>query len=130
MSYRDFINLAAFPIDDEGPTLQARIDEARAALAKDGCAVLKEFLSPAGIEALTREAEHVAPNAHRSFNRTNAYFTKDDPTLPPDHPKRQFFDRSNAFVPADNFPKDGPLRQVQDAPGFDAFIQQCLEELF
>ena len=45
-----------------------------------------------------------------------------------EHPKRQFFDRSNAFVPADNFPKNGPLRQIYDAPGFDKFIQDCLQE--
>ncbi|MCO4778022.1 MAG: hypothetical protein KC450_10690, partial [Lentibacter algarum] len=64
----------------------------------------------------------------RSFNRTNAYFTKDDPDLPADHPKRQFFDRSNAFIPADNFSPDGALRQIHDFEGFDAFIQACLQE--
>ena len=128
MDYRDLVNLDAFPIDSRGPLLEQRISEARAALAIDGCAVLRGFLTPEGVEALRGEADNVAQFAHRSFNRTNAYFTQDDPSLPSGHPKRRFFDRSNAFVPADNFAPDGPLRRVYDAPGFDDFIETCLQE--
>ena len=123
-----WINLDRYPINKAGPALDAAIEAAREALAQDGCAVLSEFLTPEGVAALAEEADAVAPKAHRTFNRTNAYFTKDDPTLPEDHPKRRFFDRSNAFVPADNFAAHGPLRNVQNAPGFDAFIQACLQE--
>lgn len=125
---QDYINLDRYPLHQPGPELDARIAETRAALAEDGCAVLRGFLTPAGIAALTREAEATSAAAHRSYNRTNAYFTKDDPSLPDDHPKRQFFDRSNAFVPADNFAPDGPLRQIQNTAGFDAFIRDCLQE--
>lgn len=128
MSFTDLINLTDYPIHSGGDVLATRIAEARDALAQDGCAVLRNFLTPEGIAALVREADATAHTAHRSFNRTNPYFTADDPDLPPDHPKRQFFDRSNAFVPADNFPTDGPLRQIHDAPGFDDFIRACLQE--
>ncbi len=65
---------------------------------------------------------------YKSYNRTNPYFSKDDPSLANDHPIRQFFDRSNAFISADNFQLDGPLRQVHDFKGFDEFIQACLQE--
>ena len=40
-------------------------------LARDGCAVLKKFLTESGIKALVEEAEAVSQNAHKSFNRTN-----------------------------------------------------------
>ena len=40
--------------------------------------------------------------------------------------RRQFFERSNAFVPADNFSKTGPLRAIQDFQGFDRFVQVTL----
>jgi hypothetical protein len=106
----------------------ALLETVRADLERDGCAVLKGFLTADGVAALTAEAESVSEQGHRSFNRTNAYFTKDDPDLPADHPKRQFFDRSNAFIPADNFSPDGALRQIHDFEGFDAFIQACLQE--
>ena len=128
MTYRatDLIDLERYPINGDG---RAEIlDKVRADLRRDSCAVLKGFLTTKGVKALVAEADSVSSKGHRSFNRTNAYFTADDPTLPADDPRRQFFDRSNAFVPADNFTKDGPLRVIHDAPGFDEFIRDCLEE--
>jgi hypothetical protein len=120
------IDLDRYPVDQDTETLERAVAQAREQLARDGCAVLKGFLSPAGISALTGEADQAASGAYRSFSRTNAYFTRDNPDLAPRHPARQFFERSNAFIPADNFPASGPLRQVFDHPGFDAFIRRCL----
>ncbi|KNG92462.1 HalD/BesD family halogenase [Pseudaestuariivita atlantica] len=122
------IDLATYPVDRPGVALDAVIDRVRADLAHDGCAVLRGFLTAEGVTALAAEAEGVRDRAHASFSRTNAYFTKDDPSLPPDDPRRRFFDRSNAFIAADNFRPDGALRQIHDHPGFDAFIQSCLQE--
>lgn len=122
------IDLARYPIHQPGPARDAVLAQVRADLERDGCAVLKGFLTPQGVAALTQEAEGVADKGHASFNRTNAYFTKDDPSLPMDDPRRQFFDRSNAFIAADNFRADGPLRTVHDFEGFDGFIQDCLQE--
>ena len=124
----DHINLTQYPIHRSGPARDAILAQVHKDLDRDGCAVLKGFLTTAGIEALKQEADGVADKGHKSFNRTNAYFTKDDPSLPSDDPRRQFFDRSNAFIPADNFAKDGALRGVHDFEGFDAFIQDCLRE--
>jgi len=128
MTFRDLIDLQRYPIHRPGSVLDAQIDAARADLANDGCAVLRGFLTPEGVADLVAEADAQAAHAHRTFSRTNAYFTEDDPSLPADHPKRRFYDRSNAFVPADRFARSGALRTVHDAPGFDAFIGACLQE--
>lgn len=128
LHYSELIDLDRYPIDHPGAALDRRIAEARAVLAQDGCAVLSGFLTRAGIAALADEADRNAVHAHRTFSRTNPYFTEDDPALPDTHPKRRFFERSNAFVPADHFAPEGALRQVHDAPGFDDFIRECLEE--
>ena len=122
------IDLNTYPIHQPGPARDAVVEQVRADLARDGCAVIRSFLTPHAIGLLTDEADGVAQNGHRSFNRTNAYFTKGDPSLPESDPRRRFFDRCNTFIPADNFTKDGPLRAVHDAPGFDGFIQDCLQE--
>nr|WP_309501810.1 phytanoyl-CoA dioxygenase family protein [uncultured Roseovarius sp.] len=122
------INLALYPIHRHGPERDAVLERVRADLAEDGCAVIKRFLTPAGIAALTAEADAVAEKGHRSFSCTNPYFTQDDPALPEDDPRRQFYDRSNAFIPADNFAKGAPLRSIYDFPGFDDFIRDCLQE--
>jgi len=124
----DLIDLARYPIQRESRERNAILARVREDLARDGCAVLKGFLTPDGVAALAAEADGVADRGHKSFNRTNAYFTQDDPDLPIDDPRRQFFDRSNAFIPADNFPSQGPLRSVHDSEGFDRFIQDCLQE--
>lgn len=124
----ELIDLARYPIHQDGAARDAVLALVRADLARDGCAVLKGFLTPAGVAALTCEAEGVADKGHKSFSRTNAYFTKDDPSLPADDPRRQFFDRSNAFIPADNFARNGALRAVHDFEGFDGFIRDCLQE--
>ncbi|MEM7653057.1 MAG: hypothetical protein AAF220_07755 [Pseudomonadota bacterium] len=128
MDYSDLINLSHYPIDRPGTELDARIAEVQEELAQDGCAVLSAFLTDKGIAALAAEADQNALHAHRTFNRTNAYFTDENPDLPADHPKRRFYDRSNAFVPADHFAAAGALRTVHDAPGFDQFVRDCLQE--
>ncbi len=69
-----------------------------------------------------------APNGHRNGARTNPYFTVDRPELPPTHPVRRFFDRSNAFVPADNFGDDSIMRAIYEWPAFAPFVQAVLGE--
>lgn len=124
----DLIDYERHPIVHAGQPRDDLLARVRSDLARDGCAVVKNFLTRKGIGALVSEADRVASKGHRSFNRTNVYFSKDDPSLPEDDPRRKFFDRSNSFVPADNLPKDGPLRTIHDSPGFDRFIQDCLQE--
>ena len=122
------IDLDRFPIHQPGAERDALLAQVRSKLDDDGCAVLKGFVRPEGIAMLTKEAESVRNNGHRSYNRTNPYFTKDDPSLPEDDPRRAFFDRSNNFIPADNFDAAGPLRRLHDFPAFDPFIKDCMQQ--
>ena len=128
MTAEKLINLDAYPIHEDGPERDEVIEKVRADLAQDGCAVLKEFLTPSAIELITAEADDVHHLAHRSFGRTNPYFTKDDEGLDASDPRRRFFDRSNAFIPADHFKPEGPLRTIHDFPAFDPFVKDCLQE--
>lgn len=124
----ELIDLSRYPIDVSDDRRDDLVRRTRNELALDGCAVLKGFLSDKGVAALKAEADRVSSNGHRSFNRTNAYFTKDDPSLPVNDPRRAFFERSNNFIAADNFSVSGPLRTIHDFPAFDPFIKDCLNE--
>lgn len=125
----DLVDLGRYPIDRPDSTAYLRlIADVRRELDADGCAVLPGFVHQGGLAQLLAEAEVVAPRAHRSFNRTNAYFTRDDPRFGIGHPIRRFYDRSNAFVPADNFPRTGPLRRIYEYDGFLPFIRAALNE--
>lgn len=125
----DLVDLGRYPLDRPGSSAWRRmITDLQRDLEADGCAVLPGFVHPRGVEKLAAEADRVAQMAHRSFSRTNAYFSKDDPTLPPEHPVRRFYDRSNAFIPADNFAAASPLRRIYEYGGFMPFIREALGE--
>lgn len=129
MNAAELIDLERYPLDrPESEAFAALLAQVRQDLDRDGCAVLKGFLRPSGIAAGVAEAERASVHAHRSFNRTNAYFTQSDPSLPPDHPVNRFYDRSNAFVPADSFAPGDALRTVFDMPGFDPFIKAAFRQ--
>ncbi len=119
----DLIDLDRYPLHDPGLIARTNLQ-----LAEDGCAVLKGFIRADKLDAVVAEAEASAAFGHRNFNRTNAYFTKDDPSLPETHPLRRFYDRSNSFVPADNFGPDSLLRQIYELPAFTSFVKQALGE--
>jgi hypothetical protein len=124
----DYVDLERHPIANAGAARDALIAELRAALEAEGCAVLKGFVRVERLGELIAECERVAIHGHRNFNRTNPYFTKDRPDLPASHPLRRFYDRSNAFVPADNFGPDSILRTIYEWPVFGPFIQAALGE--
>lgn len=129
MDASDFIDLDRYPICEPGSAGCAQlVSSVHNKMALDGCAVLSGFIRADRIDAMIAEADEVAPHGHRSFNRTNVYFTQDDPSLPETHPMRRFYDRSNSFVPADNFGQDSILRAIYEWPAFPAFIQAALGE--
>jgi hypothetical protein len=124
----DYVDVDRYPIAATGPARDALVAELRAALEADGCAVLKGFVRAERLDELVAECDRVAVHGHRSFNRTNPYFTTDRADLPSSHPLRRFYGRSNAFVPADNFGPDSILRTIYEWPAFAPFIQASLGE--
>ena len=126
-SAADLIDLAQHPINDPVASA-ALLSRVRADLAADGCAVVEGFVTPEALETLIGEAHAAAPNGHRSFSRTNPYFTQDRPDLAETHPLRRFYDRSNSFVPADNFGPESGLRAIFEWAPFRDFIKAALEE--
>jgi hypothetical protein len=124
----DYIDLDRYPIDRPGPDRDALVATARAAIDSVGCAVLKGFVRPERLPAIVAECDRTAPFGHRNFNRTNPYFTTDRDDLAESHPLRRFYDRSNAFVPADHFGDDSILRAIYEWPAFGSFVQDALGE--
>lgn len=125
---RALIDHARYPIDEpDNPARQVCIDHIRAELAEDGCAVVKQFLSAEGLQQLLSEAEERAPQAYFSpSKRTNAYFSADDPSLPADHPRRIFMDRTNGFVTKDLLDPSTACHQLYYWPPLAQFLADCL----
>jgi hypothetical protein len=124
----EYIDLDRYPIAEAGPARDALIASLRAALETDGCAVLKGFVAAHRLGELVAECDRVAVHGHRNFSCTNPYFTQDRPDLPANHPLRRFYNRSNAFIPADNFGPESILRAIYEMAEFAPFIQAALGE--
>ena len=124
----DYIDTQRYPIAQPGAARDALIAGLRADLETNGCAVLKGFVRASRLPELVAESDRAAAHGHRNFNRTNPYFTQDRPDLPDSHPLRRFYERSNAFVPADNFGADSILRAIYAWPAFAPFVQAALGE--
>ena len=122
------IDLDRYPIHVSGEARRQLVADVQKDVRSVGCAVIKQFVKPSAIPALVAEGDRVAHLGHRNFNRTNPYFTQLPPDLPDTHPLRRFYDRSNAFVPADNFCDDSIIRAMYEWPAFAPFIQEVLEE--
>ena len=124
----EYVDLIKYPIHEVGPARKALIDESNLAIKDDGCVVLKGFVKQERISELVAECDRVESQGHRNFTRTNPYFLSDREDLPLTHPLRRFYDRSNAFVPADNFGSESILRAIFDWPAFSPFIKEVLGE--
>lgn len=124
-----YINTVRYPVNSpNSPEFALMIKSIQSKLDKDGCAVLKGFLRSETLGDLVAESDQAAPNAHNSKNRTNPYFSKDDESLDFSHPLRRFYDRSNAFIPADNFGETSALRAIYEWPAFFEFMRIALDE--
>ena len=125
----NIVRLALYPIHEpNNPDCRGLVARCRAKLTATGCCSLPGFLTPDGLAEMTALSERAARDAHISRIRTNVYFTKDDETLPPDHPKRRFMDRTSAFVPADCIPAGSVQRRIYDWSAFMPFLATCLGE--
>ena len=128
ISASEYIDLTRYPIDEVGSARKALVEESNLAIKDGGCVVLKGFVKQERISELVAECDRVERHGHRNFTRTNPYFLNDREDLPLTHPLRRFYDRSNAFVPADNFGSDSILRAIFDWPAFSPFVKEVLGE--
>lgn len=124
----DVVDLSRFPIHEPSSAgYRAVVAETRAALAEDGCAVLRGFLAPS-VELLERETNDLAPKAYVKKRYGNPYSSPDDPSLPEDHPVRTFLERTNAFVAGDLIPESSPLKRLYHFDAFKRFVAECVSE--
>ena len=128
LSCQQIINHDRYPIDDPGnPLRQAAIDRVRAELAEDGCAVVREFFSPVGLQALLDEAEVRKDRTYFSPKKEcNVYLNDGDPGLPADHPVNIFIPRTNGFISADNYGEETASHRLYYWQPLKQFLQECL----
>ncbi|MDX1513545.1 MAG: hypothetical protein R3174_07350 [Gammaproteobacteria bacterium] len=127
---RRLVDAGRYAIDAPGhPARQEAVRRCRRDLEDLGCAVLPGFLSRFGLDLLREEALARRPCAYySSAGKTNVYFSDDDPSLSPDHPRRMFTERTNAFITSDHYGDETSSRRLYRWPALTRFIADCLDK--
>jgi len=126
------VDVERYPLDRlDKPAAESLLARCRAQLAADGCTVLPAFVRPEALARMKKETLELAPLAHINDTQTNAYSSDGDPSLPADHPRNVFMDRSNGFVGGDLISRQTTIRQLYHHAAFQRFVQRAMgvEEL-
>ena len=124
---RRYIDLGRFPIHDlEGATGKSFLARCQAELADTGACNLDGFIRREAAAAMSGEALALLPLAYEKNTRRNAYFTKEDPSLPPDHPLRAFFALRMSQLANDAIPKTAAIQRLYEWDALTDFIRRVL----
>lgn len=128
MQCRDVINHSLYPIDELDDSRRSTlIEQVRADLANDGCAVIPGFLSRDGLNTLLNEAKARANQAYYAPKKEcNVYLGDSNPDQPADHPQNIFLERSNGFVTADLYGPETVSRCLYYWSPLKEFLRDCL----
>ena len=131
MSVSDVVDLDRYPVDAPNDSAYGRtVEHVRAQLAATGCALLKDFVTPTGLERMVRESDGLRADAYvstRPFSPYPPYAPESGRDLPDGHPRRFVSDRTNRFLAYDQFADASPVRLLYEWDCFRDFIRQCLD---
>jgi len=99
------IDLKKYPIQDlNSPLMKELIKKCKSDLDQFSCATIPNFILPKSLKIMNAELEKQLDEVYMSKQSINAYlYSKDDPSLPKNHPKRIFMDRYNGYLNSDVF---------------------------
>ena len=126
--FQKVINHLAYPVDEpDNLNREQVIEQVREELTEDGCAVIQNFLSEAGLQALIAEAEARQSQAYYSPSKMcNVYLGDGDDSFGEDHPRNMFMPRTNGFVTADLFGEETLSRKLYEWEPLRKFLADCL----
>lgn len=127
-----YIDLEKFPIHDPEGRGHPFVMRCREELGDTGACNLQGFIKDSAIDELAREAQALFALGYRKDSRRNAYFTEDDPGLPPDHPLRTFFPLKMSQVAKDLIPSTAAIQQLYEWDPLTDFIRRVvgLDQLY
>jgi alkylated DNA repair dioxygenase AlkB len=124
----DVIDLGRYPIA-EPDAAQARslIQDCRSQLKARGACQLEGFMRPQAVEAVLREASTLVGRAHRTEATHNVYFSKDQPALPADDPRRLQVRSAKRAIGWNQIGSRSPLRLLYEWHALTEFIRAAVE---
>ena len=89
---KTIVDLDQYPIDNlNSPIIKKLIERCKEELEENSCSTISNFILPQSLDVMRSELEKQLDEVYMSKESINAYlYAKDDPSLPKDHPKRNF----------------------------------------
>jgi len=124
----EIINLEKYPINDTGSLKYRELTNyTRKQLNEDGCCVLPNFIKPDSIRRMKNEVDKNLSKIYFTSDKHNPYFTKDDKTLPEDHPKKIFSVRQSGYLNSNDLEIESDLNKFYDLEEMLKFTSDSLE---
>ena len=122
------VDLKKYPIQDlSNPLIKELIKKCKNDLDKFSCATIPNFILPKSLKIMNAELKKQLNAVYMSKQNINAYlYSKDDSSLPKDHPKRIFMNRDNGYLNSDLFEKDSEMKFLYEQDELLKFVSACL----
>ncbi len=126
-STTELFDKARYPIDRrESAAYGDLVSRTRAAIGRQNCARLSDFLRPEALAAIKEEAVFHRPHAVFHKANLNPYFTEPPAGTPADHPLMWFAPRQHGMIRGDRFARNGITWTLFQNPDLCAFVADCL----
>ena len=125
---KTIVDIDKYPIHDlNSPSIKKLIHRCRKELKENSCSTISNFILPQSLGIMNSELEKQLDEVYMSKESINAYlYAKDDPSLPEDHPKRNFMNRYNGYLNSDCFPKSSEMKYLYETEELLKFVSACL----
>ena len=123
----NIINLNEYPINQtNSDEYKKLIDKNKKLLDQDGCCVLPNFIKTQSLSKMKEEVERNLNKIYWTKDSHNPYFTKDDPELSKDHPKRIFTFRESGYLNSDDLETNSDLDTLYESDEMLKFVSDSL----
>ena len=125
---KTIVNLEKYPIQElDSSKIKKIIKNCKTDLDHFSCATIPNFILPKSLEIMNSELKKKIDEVYMSNKSINAYlYSKDDTSLPYNHPKRIFMKRDNGYLNSDLFEKNSEMKFLYEQEELLQFVSKCL----
>ena len=125
---KTIVDLEKYPIQDlNSSQIKELIKKCKNDLDNFSCATIPNFILPKSLKIMNIELEKQISEVYMSKKKINAYlYSKDDPSLPYNHPKRIFMKRDNGYLNSNLFEKKSEMKFLYEQEELLKFVSACL----
>ena len=125
---KTIVDLEKYPIQDlRSQKIKKLISKCKDELDQFSCSTIPNFILPQSLEVMNEELKNKIDKVYMSNKSINSYlYSKDDFSLPKNHPKRIFMERDNGYLNSDLFEKNSEMKFLYEQEELLKFISACL----